>query len=181
MPHRFKLYLLICSLFCCSGASAATHIFGRVEYIQLANHDDLLKGKLDTGAKLSSVTATNIERFKKNGEDWLRYDMIDKKTKVKLHFVRRVLRYTTVKNRAGGNADGVDGERTHQRPVVAMRVCLQNQSKRIEVSLVDRSDFLYPMLLGRDAIIEFDGMVDPDKKFTGRPHCVSSAGSRTGG
>ncbi len=55
MPHRFKLCLLICSLFLCHGAAAASNIFGRVEYVQLANHDDLLKAKLDTGAKLSSL------------------------------------------------------------------------------------------------------------------------------
>ncbi len=175
MPHRFKLCFLICSLFFCQAAAAANHIFGRVEYVQLARHDHLLKAKLDTGAKLSSLSATNIEHFKKDGEDWLRFDLIDKKKDVELHFVRRVLRYTTVKNRAGGNTEGVDGKSTHDRPVVAMRMCLRKQSKRFEVSLVDRSDFLYPMLLGRDAIIEFDGMVDPAKKFTVRPSCGSSA------
>ncbi len=174
MSYHSKLCFLLCSLFCSVGANAATHVFGRVEYVQLASHDELLKAKLDTGAKLSSLSATNMEPFKKDGEDWLRYDLIDKKTNSKLHFVRRVLRYSTVKNRAGQNADGGDGKLTQQRPVVAMRVCLLNQSERIEVSLVDRSDFLYPLLLGRDAIIEFDGMVDPDTKFTGRPQCLAS-------
>ncbi len=99
MPYRFKLLCFLCSLFWCVGASAATHVFGRVEYVQLAKNADLLKAKLDTGAKLSSLSATNMEQFKKSGEEWLRYDLIDKKTNAKSHFVRRVLRYTTVKNR----------------------------------------------------------------------------------
>ena len=53
-----------------------------------------------------------------------------------------------------------------KRPVVLMRVKLANQEQTIRVNLTNRKRFLYPLLLGREAIITFQGLIDPSLKYT---------------
>jgi len=41
----------------------------------------------------------------------------------------------------------------------------------IEVNLIDRSRFLYPMLIGRDAIIAYNALIDPSKRNLQKDTC----------
>ncbi len=44
--------------------------------------------------------------------------------------------------------------------------------RTVEVNLVDRSSFNYPLLVGSKALREFKAAVNPAKKFTaGKPGC----------
>ncbi len=42
---------------------------------------------------------------------------------------------------------------------------MKQQCKTIEVNLTDRSNFNYPLLLGRKALIAFDAIVDPGQQY----------------
>ena len=53
-----------------------------------------------------------------------------------------------------------------RRPVVLMNIRLGNKTRTIRVNLTNRKHFIYPMLLGREAILAFDGVVDPNLKYT---------------
>jgi hypothetical protein len=58
----------------------------------------------------------------------------------------------------------------HRRPVVKMWICLGHLMREVEVNLTSRSEFLYPMLIGRSAM-RGSIIVDPDLTFTNRPQC----------
>ena len=53
-----------------------------------------------------------------------------------------------------------------KRPVVLMAVKLGNQTKTIRVNLTNRKHFIYPMLLGREAIVAFNGIINPYQRYT---------------
>jgi hypothetical protein len=60
---------------------------------------------------------------------------------------------------------------TQRRPVVEMEVCIAGRVVRTEVSLIDRSEFNYPLLLGRNALQTF-ALVDPGETFLSEPVCA---------
>ena len=62
-----------------------------------------------------------------------------------------------------------DGSR-QSRPVVLMQICMAGLLLNTEVSLIDRSEFVYPLLLGRKALAEV-ALVDPGSTFLTSPDC----------
>ncbi|GAG98814.1 unnamed protein product, partial [marine sediment metagenome] len=48
--------------------------------------------------------------------------------------------------------------------------CVANRILDTEVSLIDRSEFTYPLLLGRKALESF-ALVDPGNTFLSTPEC----------
>ena len=57
------------------------------------------------------------------------------------------------------------------RPTVMMQVCVAGRLLDIEVSLTDRSEFNYPLLLGRSALASF-ALVDSGETFLSTAECV---------
>jgi hypothetical protein len=65
------------------------------------------------------------------------------------------------------------GAELQKRPVILLGICLGYFYKEIEVNLVDRTDFNYPMLIGR-SFMAGSIIVDPSAKFTIPPTCTES-------
>lgn len=126
-----------------------------------------VKFKLDTGALTSSMHAEDIDRFQKNGEKWVRFDIDlkdnDTDKRVKTRVERKIERELTVRGAAG----------KEDRPVVKMKVCLGKRVYEEEFSLNDRDDMLYPVLLGRRTLEKL-GPVDASRTFTAEPDCSVS-------
>ena len=159
-------------------AQSPKNIYGRIEYVTLEDQHQLLKAKMDTGARISSLSAINIEFFTKNKKNWVQFDVVDPKKNIKMHFEKPLERMLHIKPRKDEILNLTDSAKTDlqnkiQRPVVKMEICLRNQLKEIEVNLIDRLHLLYPMLLGSKAIVTFDGIINPASKFTERPSCNS--------
>ncbi|EIK53414.1 hypothetical protein YO5_11360 [Stutzerimonas stutzeri TS44] len=129
-----------------------------------------VKFKLDTGALTSSMHAENLDRFEKDGEQWVRFDLdledIDTDKQVEKRVERKIERELTVRGAAG----------KEDRPVVRMKVCLGKQVYEEEFSLNDRDDMLYPVLLGRRTLEKL-GPVDASRTFTTEPDCAANAGN----
>ncbi len=130
-----------------------------------------LKAKLDTGAKTSSLHATAIEAFEREGDDWVRFEVpltdhldieADELDVEHLTFERRVDR--TVRIKSAGDSDG------SKRYVVAMDVCLGGVEYRGEFTLSDRRGLMYPVLLGR-RLLEERVVVDPAYSFLAPRAC----------
>lgn len=122
------------------------------------------KFKLDTGALTSSMHAEMLERFEKDGENWVRFTLefedIDSGKDVETRIERRVER--NLKVRGAGGAE--------TRPVVLTKVCLGDKVYEEEFSLNDRDKMNYPVLLGRRTLGKL-GLVDTTKTFTVEPSC----------
>lgn len=165
---------LICVGFYPALAASAVnpkHVYGRIEYVNINGNHQLIKAKLDTGAKLSSLSATNITPYEKNGTTWLAFNVYHKRKNIDIHLDRPLIKYARIKQRH--DEDG--NNKYSERPVVSLTVCLRHRAYDIEVNLVDRANFIYPMLLGANAIEKFEGLVDPGATFTARPDCVAEA------
>lgn len=172
----FKPFHRLLSLLFIPGLSLAADktTYGLNEYAQLARLDLQVAAKLDTGAKTASLSARDIEHFKRDGESWVRFYLaIDA---AHSHPIERPLaRVSKIKRRAG-DYDPDEGQQYTSRPVIDLDVCLGNTLRRIEVNLTDRSTFQYPLLIGSEALKRFNALVDPSLKYAaGKPACATVA------
>lgn len=77
-------------------------------------------------------------------------------------FEREIVRWVRVKDRNGGS---------HSRPVVHMAFCIGGVYVEGDVGLTDRSDFNYPLLVGRRMLTEAKIMVASWETFTHESRC----------
>lgn len=141
---------------------------GWVEKVRIAPEDIIVKAKLDTGAKTSSMHAENIERFERDGEEWVRFTVAVEDAddnQVARTFERPLVRDLTVRGAAG----------KEDRPVVTMDVCIGHSEHTEQFSLNDRDDMVYPVLIGRRTIADL-GAVDVERTFTTEPECGGGEG-----
>lgn len=146
------------------GAASATadkrNVVGLVEEVKITPGGMSLEAKLDTGADHSSLHAENISRFKRGGERWVRFDVVNAEGD-RITLERELARVARIKR---------PDDRPQKRPAVMLGVCLGNVYKEIEVNLVDRSRFRTKMLIGR-SFMKDKLLVDPSKKNTVKPEC----------
>ncbi len=148
-------------------------LFGWAERVVLGPNNLHLEAKLDTGADTSSLHAQNIRRVRRGDKRLVRFEIEDDETGETISIARPFIRRARIKRHSG----------EHQRRyVVVIDVCLGDHLLReVEFSLIDRSEFQYPVLLGRSAL-EGVAVVDPALTFTAEPTCraemTPSAGSK---
>ncbi len=116
-----------------------------------------LQIRVDTGAKTSSLHADDIKRFTKAGKPWVRFNIhpdvynVERivECSAKLHDIRSIK-----------SSNGV----AEERYVIKTSLQLGDQSWPIELTLTDRSDMSYLMLLGREGM-GARVLVDPSETF----------------
>lgn len=162
----FTLLLFLVPLAWCTEDDDNAEIFGWVEPVFLVDADFTLEAKLDTGADNSSLSATRIRRVRVGGDHFVRYSIRNPETDETLSIRSPYIRTTRIRNHSGTS---------QRRRVVELTVCLGNHSRKIEVNLVDRNEFDYPMLLGRSAL-QGIGIVDPSITHLSHPHCPQDDG-----
>lgn len=103
-----------------------------------------IPAKIDTGARTSSLHASDIERFDRDGHRWLRFllDVGHGLSEPVVVEVQRADRRTITSS---------NGE-TELRPIIKTQLRLGNQVFAAEFSLRDRSDMKFPILIGRSAL-----------------------------
>lgn len=136
-------------------------ILGWVENAWLRDPAIEIKAKLDTGAETSSLDAEIVKKFRKGGKRWVRFKVRDWESGEEYLLVRERVRTVGIIQH--------DGSR-QVRPVVEFSMCIAGRDLETEVSLVDRQEFLYPLLLGRNALEDF-ALVDPGNTFLGGSEC----------
>ena len=111
--------------------------------------------KLDTGADVSSIHATNIKTFTQGGKQMVTFTYSNHQGDAQT-FTREVIKTMKVKARPG--------EKASARYVVKMTVRLDGIEKEIDVNLRDRSRFEYSMILGKN-FLKNNIVVSSDQKF----------------
>ena len=159
--QRNTLWLFIALLLLAGAATArAAERVGWVERVRLYPGGITVKAKLDTGAKTSSINCDCITPIKRNGEEWVRFRVTNDQGK-SVAIERRVVRHVKIKRHFG---------EVQRRMVIKLGLCLKGVYKETEVSLIDRTGFNYPLLIGRQ-FLAGDFMIDPDATFTSKPRC----------
>jgi hypothetical protein len=164
MRLRITLFIFMSLLTGPLMAKNDVQIYGFVEKATLVDKNLTLSAKLDTGAKSSSLNATNITQFELNGVPYLRFTVPTKdgETVFECKYIGKV----QIKVRSSETNPGLLKSTPIRRSVVLLNVRLGNKERSLNVNLTNRKRFLYPLLLGRDAIIAFDGVVNPALTFT---------------
>jgi hypothetical protein len=144
-------------------------LFGWVESVLVGKRQMALKAKLDTGAETSSLDASDIRylRRRPSGQRFVEFRLSDEDSGRTVNFKKRLVREARIKQHDGS---------FQTRPVVIVSICLGDHLQNVEVTLIDRSEFLYPVLLGRRALAGL-AVVDPDLTFTRDPNCSDREGS----
>ena len=157
-PLKLFPVLVLSSLAC---DLAAQEIAGWVEKARLMPSGIELKAKLDTGAKNSSLNALKIDFINHNGSEHVRFRVKDKKGKTVV-IEQPVIRQAAIKRHF---------TEAQKRPVVMLEVCLGNTTRQVEVNLVDRGTFNYPLLLGR-SYLAGQFLIDPGATFKLKSQCT---------
>ncbi|RMQ46628.1 hypothetical protein ALQ04_04397 [Pseudomonas cichorii] len=165
-----KPILALLSLLALPVMAAEPTLYGRYENIKVPEIGETFKAKMDTGALTASLSARDIELFQRDGDDWVRFRLATKDAGNKV-YEHKVSRISKIKGRAEGDDDDEVIDPT-TRPVVDLEMCLGNKKRTVEVNLVDRSHFNYPLLIGAKALREFDAAVNPARRYTAdKPDC----------
>ncbi len=125
---------------------------GRVEWVWVEKLQSYLKARIDTGAKSSSIHASEIQYFERDGKQWVRFNLFShKKTRNKAKNVESdkatkafevpVVRTVKIKQ--------ASAESLEKRPVIQLRVRIGSHEEDAEFTLTNRGNMLYPILLGR--------------------------------
>jgi len=133
-------------------------ILGCQEWLNLSSIDiPLIKARVDSGAKTSSLHAFNIRTIEEEGKNYVRFDVnpIQNNKKVTIRCKAPLLDRRVVKSSSG------DSEK---RYVIKVPVTLGGETGEIEVTLTNRDSMGYRMLLGREAM-KGKFIVDPEKHF----------------
>jgi hypothetical protein len=104
-----------------------------------------IKAKVDTGARSSSLHASEIEEIERGGVVFVRFKIhpFHRKPDEKVKAEARVLDFREVKSSSG---------ETTNRPVILTNVVLLGQNWPVELTLADRTEMGFRMLLGREAV-----------------------------
>lgn len=164
MRSLFVLFIFMSLLTGPLMATNEAQIYGYVEKATLVDKNLTLSAKLDTGAKSASLHATNITEIEIKGVPYLRFTVPTKEGS--FVFECEYLGKVKIKVRAGEHGSGLLKTAPIKRPVVLLNLQLGDKTRTIRVNLTNRKRFLYPLLLGRDAIIDFNGAVNPALTFT---------------
>jgi hypothetical protein len=119
-----------------------------------------LNAKIDTGADHSSIDAKEWTIFHRQGKEWIRFSVVSNGSN-KIMIEKPLLRYSRVKRKRA---------KTVSRPVVQMDLCLAGIVMHTRVSLADRNNYKYRMLIGRSAL-KGHFLVDSSRTETSSPDC----------
>jgi len=121
-----------------------------------------IKAKIDTGAKTSCLHAFSVKEFTVNNKKWVRFGIHphQKDTETELLCEAEVLDERIVTD-SGGHKE--------KRYVISTEIMLANQRWPIEITLTNRDNMRFRMLLGRTAM-EHKITVNPGESFLlGKP------------
>jgi hypothetical protein len=149
---------LLWLIFAC--AIQAKEVVGWVEKVAIYPGDLVVKAKIDSGAKTSSLNCKCYHFFNRDGKQWVKFTVVNEAGEATV-LEQPIVRIAQVKRHYGEK---------QERPVVKLGLCLANKYKETEFTLIDRSGLNYQVLVGRQFLQE-DFLIDPGDTFTRKPVC----------
>lgn len=116
-----------------------------------------IKVRVDSGAATSAIHAYNIESFDKDDEQWLRYELhpLNENDQVIISCESKLLTTRKIKSSNG---------EIERRYVIETLLKMQDQEWPINITLTNRDEMGFRMLLGRQAMGE-NILIAPSKEF----------------
>ena len=116
-----------------------------------------IKARVDSGAQTSALHAINIAPFKKDTQNWVKFDInpIQNNVKTVIHCEAPLVDKRIVKSSSGFR---------EERYVIQTNLEIGNSNWVIEMTLTNRDSMGFRMLLGREAM-SGRVMVDPEQQY----------------
>lgn len=133
-------------------------ILGWREYLTLPDLElTRIKAKVDTGARTSALHTFELDEFERDGRLWVRFGMhpLQHRSDVAQYCEARVADRRPVTD-SGGHRE--------MRYVIATTLEIKDLRWPIEITLTNRDDMRFRMLLGRTAI-RGRAIVDPGRSY----------------
>lgn len=133
-------------------------IIGKEEWVALPELGlSAIKARIDSGARTSALHAFNMVVHEEGGEEYVEFDIhpIQKNRKITRHCRAKIVDRREVKNTSG---------KSERRIVIRSLLTLGEESWPIEITLTNRDEMGYRMLLGRQAM-KGRVLVDPGQSF----------------
>ncbi|WP_421901808.1 ATP-dependent zinc protease [Maridesulfovibrio sp.] len=134
-------------------------VIGQMEYVVIVEANMKLAARIDTGATTSSISATNVKRYERDGENWVRFTITDPRSKKSTVLERPLERVASIKRH---------GAETQERPSVMLNLILGDIKAKTEFTLTDRSKFEFPVLIGR-SFLDDRAVVDVNQEYSTSP------------
>jgi hypothetical protein len=118
-----------------------------------------LKAKVDTGARTSALHAVQVEEYRRRGSPWVKFH-IHPQTRTNGELIESaapLVEYRQVRSSNG---------HLQLRPVIQTTIELLGQHWPIELTLTDRAEMGFRMLLGREAL-RGRFRIDPGASYLG--------------
>ncbi len=126
-----------------------------------------VKAKIDTGAKTSAIHAFDTRQYRRKGESWIDFSIhpLQRNDRVVVAAEAPILAWRHIKSSNGS---------TEKRPVILVNIGLMGEYWPIEMTLTNRDDMGFRMLLGREAL-KGRFLVNSSKTYlAGKPPKISS-------
>lgn len=134
-------------------------IIGRTELVDIPEWELFeLSAKIDTGAYTSSLHCHHIEQFKKDGKLFVRFNLLDPSHDI---YNDKLFKLPVYKTKKVKSSNG----QIEQRFIVKTDIILAEQKMNVQLSLTDRSEMRYPLLIGRK-LLKGRFLVDVQRKKT---------------
>ena len=130
-------------------------VVGSVERLTISPPGLKLRARIDTGAETTSLHADPIVRFERDGKRWVRFTLQASPDAEPVVMERPVERRVRIKRH---DAD------SQRRYVVKLWLQLGEIKEHVEVTLTDRSDFEFPLLVGRNWLTD-TAVVDVSRRY----------------
>jgi hypothetical protein len=116
----------------------------------------LLRAKIDSGARTSALHAEHQERFEREGVEWVRFRFPSARRTQDRILEAPIFDEREIKN-TGGTPE--------RRIIIRTTLLLGVHRTRIDVSLADRKNMEFDLILGRTAIRELRLLIHPGRSF----------------
>jgi ribosomal protein S6--L-glutamate ligase len=133
-------------------------IIGSEEWIRIPELNiPAVKARIDSGAKTSTLHAYNIQTFEDNGKEYVRFDVhpVQHNRRISVRCKAELVGRRVIKSSSGDR---------QKRYVIKTPITLGGETWDIEVTLTNRDNMGYRMLIGREAM-RGRYIVDPEQKF----------------
>lgn len=131
---------------------------GRLEPIDFPEWDIVnIDAKIDTGAYTSSLHCHRIESFEKDGKPYVRFNLLDPSHEIYNDKLFKLPVYSTKTIKSSNGT-------TEKRFIIKTIIRVLDRELEAELSLTNRSEMRYPVLIGRK-LISGHFLVDPSKKY----------------
>lgn len=139
------------------GGLDSKDIIGSIEWLYMDPPGRHYRARIDSGAETSSLSASEIVEFERDGDAWVRFTFEHDSADDPVDFELPIKRAVLIRQ---ASSKGLE-----RRVVIELDIRLGDELQTTEFTLTDRSNMTYPVLVGRAFLMDLY-VVDVSRSYT---------------